>query len=164
MAYESTSVPVDKSQAGIRQLLVKHGADQFTFGEGGGDQAWAGIEFVHAGLLVRMRAPLKFDEDRLQAAFAKYQRNNGGKPYGDWRRGSVDQEQRRIWRVLHWTMKARLEAVEEKVETFEQAFLAHIVDPATNRTLYQRLEEPLAAGVFDIGGPGMLELGRGGGT
>lgn len=161
MAYETTTVPVDKSQGAIRQLLVKHGADQFTFGDGGGPVAWAGIEFAHAGLLVRMRAPLKVDEDELRQTWEKHRRNQGKKTEVEWRRQHVEQEQKRIWRVLHWTMKARLEAVEERVETFEQAFLAHIVDPATNRTLYERLQPALERGVFDVGGPGMLELGTG---
>lgn len=163
MAYESTTVPVDKSQAGIRALLVKHGAEQFTFGEGGGAAPWAGIEFAHGGLLVRMRAPLKVDEAQLATTWEKHRRNNGKKTEIEWRRQHIEQEQKRIWRVLHWTMKARLEAVEEQVETFEQAFLAHIVDPATGQTLYQHLQPALDRGVFDVGGPGMLELGRGDG-
>lgn len=162
MAYETTKVPVDKSQAGIRQLLVKHGADQFTFGEGAGDQPWAGVEFAHHGLLVRMRAPLKVDDAELRAAYAKY-RQRGAKPESVWRREQLEQEQKRIWRVLHWTMKARLEAVEENVETFEQAFLAHIVDPRTQRTLYERLQPAIEKGWFDIGGQGLPELGRGDG-
>lgn len=33
MAYENTAVPTERSQAGIRQLLQKHGASSFTFGE-----------------------------------------------------------------------------------------------------------------------------------
>lgn len=158
MAYDSTKVPVANSQASIRGLLVKHGAQQFTFGEGAD---WAGVEFVHGQMLVRMRAPLKLDDGKLKAGFDKYQRNNGGKSFGEWRASSVEQEQKRIWRVLHWSLKARLEAVEEDVETFEQAFLAHIVDPSTGDTLYQRLQPALDRGAFDIGGPGLLELGSG---
>lgn len=157
MAYDSTRVPVANSQASIRALLVKYGAQQFTFGEG---VEWAGVEFVHEGMLVRMRAPVVVDRADLQARYAKYAQR-GAKGFDEWSRESIEQEQKRIWRVIHWSMKARLEAVAERVETFEQAFLAHIVDPATGETLYQRLTPAIDAGRFQVGGVGLKELGSG---
>lgn len=50
-----------------------------------------------------------------------------------------EQEARRIWRVLHWGLKARMVSIDEGVETFEQAFLPHIVNPATDRTIFEDL-------------------------
>jgi hypothetical protein len=45
-----------------------------------------------------------------------------------------EQEARRIWRVMAWNLKARLISVEEGVETFAEAFLAHLVTrPPTAR-------------------------------
>jgi hypothetical protein len=43
--------------------------------------------------------------------------------------------------VLAWNLKARMVAVEEGVESFEEAFLAHLVDPASGRTVYEQLAE-----------------------
>ena len=43
--------------------------------------------------------------------------------------------------MIAWTLRARLVAVEEGVETFEQAFLPHIVNPATGRTIYSELAD-----------------------
>ena len=42
---------------------------------------------------------------------------------------------------MHWNLKARLEAVEEDVETFEQAFLSHLVNPGTNLTVWEEITE-----------------------
>jgi predicted DNA-binding protein (UPF0278 family) len=52
-----------------------------------------------------------------------------------------EQEERRIWRVLAWNLKARMVAVDEGLETFEEAFLPHLLDPRTNRTIYEHLAE-----------------------
>lgn len=40
---------------------------------------------------------------------------------------------------MAWNLKARLVAVEEGVETFEEAFLAHLVDERSGRTIYEQL-------------------------
>ena len=42
---------------------------------------------------------------------------------------------------MAWNLKARMVAVEENVETFEQAFLAHLLDPRSGRTIYEHLAE-----------------------
>ena len=39
------------------------------------------------------------------------------------------QVQRQRWRALLFCIKAKLESVEAKIETFEEAFLAHVVLP-----------------------------------
>jgi len=153
-AYASTEVAVSKSQEEVRGLLLRFGADQFSFGEGRG---WAGIEFVHAEHLVRIRCPVRVLTDEDFTVLAKQRRQSIDKV----RAAGQEQELRRVWRVLVWTVKARVVAVEEGLETFEQSFLAHLVDPATQRTLWQLMQEPLEAGVMRIGGSGLRELGSG---
>jgi hypothetical protein len=140
MAYESTSVPVERSQGEIRKLLAKHGAGRFAFGEERDDvgQRWAAISFTYGGHAVRMRVPLKLVDER--AVSTKYMRART-KSKDDIRNELYEQEEKRIWRVLAWNLKARLVAVEEGVETFEEAFLAHLVDQQTGRTIYQSLAE-----------------------
>jgi hypothetical protein len=61
-----------------------------------------------------------------------------------------EQEYRRRWRVLLITVKAMLEAVDSKVLTFDQAFLAHIVIPGTAKTLGDALVPHLDA--IHVGG------------
>lgn len=156
MSYEDTKVSVSSSQEGIRRLLLRHDAERFNFAEGRqGGRQWAGVEFVHAGHLVRMMVPLKLPTEA--EIVERIQRARRRTP-AQVRAEATDGEARRIWRVLHWSIKARLEAVEEGVETFEQAFLAHLVDPAANRTVWEMFEQPIADGMLRLGGGGMRAL------
>jgi hypothetical protein len=124
-AYENTSVPVSRSQEGVRTLLQKHGASQFTFGEATvAGKVWVGVEFALNDRSVRMRVPLGKPDDDALASKARRSRT---KTLGEIRAEANEQEARRVWRVLHWSLKARLEAVENGLETFEEAFLAHLV-------------------------------------
>lgn len=70
-----------------------------------------------------------------------------------------EQEARRIWRVLAWNLKARLEAVEEGVETFEEAFLAHLLDETTGETVFEQLAR---TGRVELGEPLLPQLEAGG--
>lgn len=156
-AYGSTDVAVSKSQDELRVLLRKHGAEQFGFAEGAG---WAGIEFVHRGGLVRLRCPmLVTDEDvkRWRSASNK----SRSQSEAETRALVTEREAMRVWRVLVWSLKARLVAVEEGLETFEQAFLSHLVNPATGRTVWEDVREEVEAGALQIGGAGMRALGPG---
>lgn len=155
MAYESTTVPVEKSQGEIRGLLTRHGAARFAFSEESDDAGvrWAGVTFSHAALMVRIRVPHKpIDE----AALRKKVLRARSKDARSLRLEMDEQEAKRIWRVMAWNLKARLVSVEEGVETFAEAFLAHLVDPATNRTVYDHLAD---TGSIDFGRPiaGLLE-------
>lgn len=154
MAYENTSVTTDKSQAEIRGLLRDHGATRFTFGESTDLEGvrWAGIEFEHAGHMVRMVAPMKppdekWVRDKVRRARTKTRQDIENEAY--------EQEERRIWRVIRWSLKSRMVAIDEGLETFQQAFLAHLVDPSSDRTVWQTVKPQVEAGVFKIGGPGL---------
>lgn len=68
-----------------------------------------------------------------------------------------EQETRRIWRALLLVIKAKLEAVESKITTFEEEFLAHIVMP-NDRTVAQlivpQIAESYKTGKMPLLGPG----------
>lgn len=156
MAYEDTSVPVEKSQGEIRRLLHANGAANFSFGEGIFEGTiWALVEFVHHEQLVRVRVPLKEPDPRVVAGKVQRAVTRSKAQIVD---DMVEQEARRIWRVLYHGLKARLVSVEEGVETFEQAFLAHLVDPVTNRTLWEAAKALIEQGAMKRGGAG-VELG-----
>lgn len=163
MAYESTNVAVEKSQGEIRKLLMQFGASGFQFGEGTGinDEPWAGVSFQHEGHSVMMQAPLKSPtEAEYKALRAKAQRAIS-RTYQEIEDEYMEQEHRRIWRVLYWSLKSRMIAVEEGVEEFEQAFLAHLVDPRTGITLWQHVQPAIEQGQFRLGGSGIKALGEG---
>lgn len=155
MAYESTSVSVENSQGAIRKLLVAYGCENFQFGESrDGDQRQAAIGFTAHGRGVRIRVPLK-EPDAV--AVSKKLTRSRTKTKADIRDEMFEQEARRIWRVMHWNLKARMEAVAEGVETFEEAFLAHLLDERTGRTVYETLSTD---GRLELATPlGQLEAG-----
>jgi hypothetical protein len=139
MAYESTSVPVEKSQGQIRKLLTDAGASRLAFGEEREEgQRVAMVTFEIGTNIVRLRVPLKQVPEK--AVRDKHYRSRT-KTMDQVRDVLYEQEEKRIWRVLAWNLKARMVAVEEKVETFEEAFLAHLLDPQTGRTIYEQLAE-----------------------
>lgn len=140
MAYASTTVPVERSQGEIRKLLIRFGAARLAFGEERDDmgQRWAAVTFQAKVYAVRMRVPLKPVDER--EVTAKYQRARS-RTRDEIRDQLYEQEERRIWRVLAWNLKARMVAVEEGIETFEEAFLAHLLDPRSGRTVYEHLAE-----------------------
>jgi hypothetical protein len=56
---------------------------------------------------------------------------------------SSEQEARQKWRALLLVLKAKLESVDAKIATFEQAFFADIVMPDTGLTVWETAREPL---------------------
>jgi hypothetical protein len=151
-AYGSTSVPIDRSQGQIRKLLNEAGASRLGFSEERDEtgQRWAMVVFVIGVHGVRLRVPLKpVDEREVRAKFRRARSRTEDQIRDD----LYEQEERRIWRVLAWNLKARMVAVTEEVETFEEAFLAHLLDPRTGTTVYEQLarkgrielEQPLRA-------------------
>jgi len=159
MAYESTEVPVSRSQGHIRDLLRKHGA-QFSFSEAEtlDGMRLATVDFIHHGHAVRIRVPLRPPDPK---AIQKAVQRARTRTREQIQRDAYDQEERRIWRVLYHTLKARMVVVEEGVETFEQAFLAHLVDPSSGRTLWEVVRDPIEAGHLQVGGKGLRALESG---
>lgn len=154
MAYETTAVSVEKSQGEIRKLLYAHGARNFSFSETEVEEtAWAAVDFIHQEQRVRMRVPLKPIDQRLIAQ--KVQRAQT-RTREEIERQFIDQEAKRIWRVIFHGLKARLVSVEEGVETFEEAFLAHLVDPMSGLTMWEAMKGVVESGALKVGGPGVM--------
>lgn len=102
---KNTSVPVSRSRNEIENVLKRYGADQFVYGW---RDKMAIIGFKANGRMINFELPLP-DASLPESKYA--------------------QEERHLWRVLLLVIKAKLEAVESKVTTFENEFLAHTVLP-----------------------------------
>lgn len=63
-----------------------------------------------------------------------------------------DQPARQKWRALLLLVKAKLEAVDAKIATFEEAFFADIVMPETGKTVWETAREPLRL-AYETGKP-----------
>ncbi len=105
MTYAArTKVPAQQTRNEIEQTLKRYGADRFAyFNEG--DRAI--IVFEAHERRIRFDLPLP----PVTA------------------RGQDEQLVRQRWRALLLCIKAKLESVASKIETFEDAFLAHVVMP-----------------------------------
>lgn len=119
-----TKVPVERTQADIRSLLAKANADSFAFME---DRQRAIIAFELAARRIRFTLPVPAIPDRETTK----------------EKNAREKETRSRWRCLLLVIRAKLESVESKIETFEEAFLAHIQMPS-GRTVMEEIREPLA--------------------
>lgn len=136
---EGTTVSPEKSQADIAGLLLKYGANGFSYGW---DDGKAAVMFRAHGRIVRFAVPLPEESER------RFQVSAAGRSRRD-PRAAYDAEVRRRWRAMHLVIKAKLEAVETEGTTFEDEFMAHIVLPGgmtVADTIRERLELAYASG------------------
>ena len=106
----TTKVPVDQSRSEIERTLARYGATAFAYAAQDGEVA---IMFEANGRRVRFR---------LNVLVKKPGENDAS-------RKTREQDTRRRWRALLLCIKAKLESVNSRIETFEEAFLAHVVMP-----------------------------------
>lgn len=125
MAYAAeTKVPVSQTQGEIRVMLNKAGADSFGLME---ERDRVHLAFELSERRIRFTVPMpprEFEE-------------------GTAARNRREKLTRSRWRALLLVIKAKLESVESKIETFEEAFLAHVQMPS-GRTVYEELKAPIA--------------------
>lgn len=104
MVYAATTtVPVDKTRAEIEKTLARYGANRFAYFK---ESGMAIIVFEAHERRIRFNLPVPESKDQKS-----------------------EQAERSKWRALLLCIKAKLESVESKIETFEDAFLAHVVMP-----------------------------------
>ena len=118
---EGTEVSVEKSRAEIEALIIRYGATSTAFMNGPGR---ALIMFEAKGRRIVFELPLP------DAADKKFERDGRGSCRTPERRMQAwEQACRQRWRALALVIKAKLEAVESGITTFEDEFLAHIIMP-----------------------------------
>lgn len=118
---KDTAVPVSRTREHISAALHRYGASDEMIGTVAGR---AVVQFMVAGRLVRVSTPLPDLQDRdIVYTAAGRTRNASG------REAARDQAVRSRWRALYLVITAKLEAITAGIETFDQAFLAHIVIP-----------------------------------
>ena len=119
---ETTRVPVSQSRSDIEKLLEKHKAKQYGTAVDY-DARTARVQFkLHDRIvrfLIQLPDPQKLRGDRLAQA------------------------ERQRWRALLLVIKAKLESVENRIESFEDAFLANIVLP-NDRTVAELVRPGIA--------------------
>ena len=117
----NTEVTSDKSRQEIERTLERYGADEFAYMTKTG---LAVVAFAMNGRSVRFQLPLP---DRSSPDFT---RTPTGKTASESaQRTKYEQAVRQKWRALALVIKAKLEAIESEISTFEQEFGMTIVMP-----------------------------------
>lgn len=139
-----TSVPVEKSKAEIEATVRRYGADGFLSG-------WADdratIQFRcqnrHVRFVMDLPAPgeKRFIEKKHYSRTVKTAPAEAAKLW--------EQACRQKWRALALLVKAKLEAIDSNIGTFESEFLANIVLP-DGKTVYETTREHIAI-AYDSG-------------
>lgn len=146
MAFaEKTDVPLERSIAEIIGLLRKAGAARIGQIE---EPDCFTLQFELDGRVVRFRIafPTPAEIEALRGP-----RQDATRVDDQWRR--------QRGRALLLVIKAKLESIAARVETFEEAFLANVV-LADDRTVYERVAEAIAV-EYRSKRPGQLLLGGG---
>jgi len=126
-----TSVTADRSRAEIERTLTRYGARGFMYGW---DESQAVLGFVVGGRQVRFVLPMP---DRQAKEFT-HTPGKGLLRSGQAAEAAYEQAVRQRWRALALVIKAKLEAVEAGIVTFDDEFLAHLVLP-TGETVAQAI-------------------------
>jgi hypothetical protein len=117
-----TEVSVERSRAEIEKILARWGATQFLYASG---ESGSVIAFQFKEKQFRFVLPLP---DRTSKAFwftpNQHRRRDEQGAYLAW-----EQACRQRWRALALNLKAKLEAVECGIESFEVAFMPYVVMP-----------------------------------
>lgn len=129
---EGTTVSPEKTQMEISALLRKYGATGYQFGWEGAHTA---ILFKAHGRSIRFLVEMPSPDDRRFR----------WTPSGQERKQAAvaaahEAEVRRRWRCLFIAIKAKLEAVETGIASFEDEFLAYTVLP-DNTTVGEHLQQ-----------------------
>lgn len=133
---EGTEVSVEKSKVEIEKLITRYGATSTAFLNAA---ARAVILFECNGRRIMFELPLPDRDDK------RFARDGNGKVRTPERRVAVwEQACRQKWRALWLVIKAKLEAVESGITSFEDEFLAHIVMP-DGQTVASHIKPGIAA-------------------
>ncbi len=133
----NTDVSVEKSRAEIERMIVRYGAAQTAFMNAPGR---AMILFEANGRRIMFELPLPDIGDK------RFSRTPGGRQSltPERRHAAWEQACRQRWRALALVIKAKLEAVESGITTFEDEFLAHIILP-DGETVGRHIKPSIAA-------------------
>jgi hypothetical protein len=147
-----TAVPSERSRTEIERTLTRYGATSFAYGW---QERNAMIGFVMSGRQIRFLLPLPADTD------PEFTRTPTGRPRtATEARKHHEQSVKQRWRALALIVKAKLEAVESGIVTFEDEFAMHMILPDGRRVsehVLPAVEASYATGQI----PPMLALGGG---
>lgn len=118
-----TTVSSERSQQEIQQTLRRYGAKEFQLGW---SDEMAMIAFVAKECLVRFILPMP---DRQAKEFTWTNHTSPRRRTPKQQEEAYEQATRQRWRALNLVIKAKLEAVDANIVSFEQEFAMFMVMP-----------------------------------
>lgn len=144
-----TDVPSDRSRREIERTVTRYGATSFAYGWEGNQAA---IGFTLNNRQIRLMLPLP------DPASAELSRTPTGKARtATAAHNQFEQAVKQRWRALTLVVKAKLEAVEAGIVTFEQEFAMHVVLP-DGRTVAQHVSPAIEQAYATGQVPRMLQI------
>lgn len=152
MAYaENTSVNSEQSRNEIERTIQRYGGSEFGYMN---SQTHAFVMFMACDRRVQfaLELPDRNSRDFTHTEARGTERSDKGK------REAYEKAIRQKWRALALCVKAKLEAVDAGITTFEDEFMAHIVLP--NGKTASEFVRPAIAKAYESGDmPPMLSFG-----
>lgn len=134
---QTTSVPVERSQAEIKKLLKSQDCESPRAVD---TEEGYGVEFIYNDRLIRflIRFPEMDDPNICETETGKTRTESQIEK-------AWDQEVKRLFRALLMCLKMKFEIVESGISCFDEEFMAHTVDPITKQTYGTMLKPMLEA-------------------
>jgi hypothetical protein len=123
---EGTEVSVEKSRAEIERLIVRYGATSTAFMNAPG-RALIMFEAKKRRIVFELPLPDQADKRFTHVRLGRSPVATARAPEAAYK--AWEQACRQRWRALALVIKAKLEAVESGITSFEDEFLAHIMLP-----------------------------------
>ncbi|MSS84994.1 hypothetical protein FYJ24_09500 [Actinomycetaceae bacterium WB03_NA08] len=149
---QNTQVSTDRSLSEIKNTLMRYGADQFAVME---SRDKASVAFTWEERQVRFDLPLPSRNSREFTLTPTGKTRTASSAQDAWEKAC-----RQKWRALALVVKAKLEAVESGISTFDREFFPNIILPGGASVF-----DTLAPAVTDAihGNPaGLLQITQGG--
>ena len=124
----TTSISVQKTAGEIQEILAKAGARSVVI-DYGSDRLPVAISFqvMVQNRLVSFRLPSQW-----QGVYKSLQKSTAERKY------KTEEQARRVaWRIIKDWCEAQLAIIEAEAADLSEVFLPYLVNPQTNRTLYQ---------------------------
>lgn len=134
-----TQVPVERSRAEIERTLARYGATAFSYGW---QEDRAVVMFQAHGRRIRFDILIPHISDFFYTETGQRRSTSAAE-------SARDQAVRQRWRALLLVIKAKLEAVDVGIVSFEEEFLAHIMLPDGSKVSHWM--EPQLEAVYESG-------------
>lgn len=147
---KETTVSVDKSKIEIEAILKRYGATQFMYGWSEEDDQQM-IAFKMSNRKIRLLIPMPDPGSFTTTKTGRYRSSKEA------RQKAYDQALRQCWRAIVLLVKAKLEAVELGISTFESEFLANTMLPSgatIGEWMAPQIEAAYESGVMPLLLPG----------